>query len=228
MIRPLEKGTYYTEIIAQLKKEIANGTWKLGERLPGELTLAKQFNVSRSSIREALKALAYAGIVESKPGRGTFLLHVLDAPEADDFDDSAYAKLIEVRKLIEGQAAYWCVQRATPQQIQQLEAILREGEEDGDAALNVAHMKFHAAIARLADNPYLTRMIDSLNGEIKRQKEVNFKMLPREDRKEHWKVLEAIKSGDPSLARRVMVKHVEVFWKKGYKHAPATEEPQEQ
>ena len=71
-------------------------------------------------------------------------------------------------------------------------------------------------------------MIDSLNGEIKRQKEVNFKMLPREDRKEHWKVLEAIKSGDPSLARRVMVKHVEVFWKKGYKHAPATEETQEQ
>ena len=43
MIRPLEKGTYYTEIIAQLKKEIANGTWKLGERLPGELALAKQF-----------------------------------------------------------------------------------------------------------------------------------------------------------------------------------------
>ena len=76
MIRPATRTTLYKEVINQMIELIKTEEWKQGERIPGEIDLARRFEVSRNCVREALKALGHAGVVESKAGLGTFLAGV--------------------------------------------------------------------------------------------------------------------------------------------------------
>lgn len=66
----------YDEVVSQVKEEIKKGNLKTGEKLPSEQEMAKMFNVSRSTIREALTILRVEGIVETKKGVGTIILGI--------------------------------------------------------------------------------------------------------------------------------------------------------
>lgn len=206
--------------MVQMVKAIKENHWAPGSRLPGEQALAGTFGVSRTCIREVLKALAYSGVLEARPGQGTFLSEnaerILNGTQltAMMFSDSSYTELMQIRQLLEGQAAYWAAEHATPEDIEKLEYILN-GEERGESLYDI-HDKFHDAIVEISGNRLLVKLLNFLRSEIWAQRKFHYSVLPDKDRREHWKVLEAIKSGSPTKAWKAMIRHVNFFWKKQY------------
>ena len=73
MIRPATKSKLYEEVSAQIIEMVKIGEWKPGDQLISEAELGRTFQVSRNCIRESLKALELSGIIQSQPGRGTYL-----------------------------------------------------------------------------------------------------------------------------------------------------------
>lgn len=215
MLKPVAKKTLHMEVMQALNEAIRKGSWEVGGRLPSETALAETFQVSRTCIREVLKALSYSGILESRPGRGTFLKEVPNQSPALDALDSLlvepYTSFMEMRQMLHGQAAFWACERATPEDITRLERIVSEAEGTG---LADAHKLFHQEVARLSHNPILINMITQLDEHFKDLRELHFVVFPDKDRVEHVQVFEAIKDGPPSKARQVMMKHVDYIWKK--------------
>lgn len=144
----------------RLREQITEGHWPVGTKLPGETTLAKELGVGRSTVREALRALAGAGLVHPRQGAGVF---VVAAEPAEDWPTrlrrAAVSDVYEVRMAVEVQAARLAAHRRTPEDVQALEAALegrRAASAGDDAAFVDADIAFHAAVVATAHNPVLT------------------------------------------------------------------------
>lgn len=142
---------------------IRAGEWRLGERLPGETTLAVQLEVGRSTVREAIRQLAGRGVLSSRQGAGVFVT-ALDVPE--DWDAvlrrSGIVAVIEARVAIESEAAALAAERRTPTE---LRAIRRALEARGLPSPTLeqhvdADMAFHRSVVTAAHNPILTELFD--------------------------------------------------------------------
>ena len=104
--KPISRVNLHSEVMQQITAAIQSGQWKPGSKLPGEIALAEMFQVSRTCIREVLKALAYSGVVESRSGVGTFVKEIpseAPSPAVDLLSSTDYTQILEMRKLLEGQ-----------------------------------------------------------------------------------------------------------------------------
>ncbi|WP_225823346.1 FadR/GntR family transcriptional regulator [Streptomyces naphthomycinicus] len=144
----------------RLREQIAAGHWPVGGKLPGETTLARELGVGRSTVREALRALAGAGLVRPRHGAGVF---VIATEPAEDWPTrlrrAAVTDVYEVRMGVEVQAARLAAGRRTPEDVEALRAALegRRGAAAGDDAGFVdADIALHAAVVAAAHNPVLT------------------------------------------------------------------------
>lgn len=144
---------------ARLREQITGGHWPVGTRLPGETTLAKELGVGRSTVREALRALAGAGLVQPRQGAGVF---VLAAEPAEDWPArlrrAAVTDVYEVRMAVEVHAARLAALRRTDDDVTALHAALagrRAASTADDAAFVDADIAFHAALVAAAHNPVL-------------------------------------------------------------------------
>ncbi|MFI9843868.1 FadR/GntR family transcriptional regulator [Nonomuraea sp. NPDC051941] len=143
-----------------LREQITQGEWPVGTRLPGENALAKALGVGRSTVREALRALAGAGLVQARQGSGVF---VIATDIAEDWPArlrrAAITDVYEVRMMVETQAARMAAQRRTEEDVAALEEALaaraRAASQD-DAAFVDADIALHAAVVAAAGNPVLT------------------------------------------------------------------------
>jgi GntR family transcriptional repressor for pyruvate dehydrogenase complex len=219
VLKHANRSTLYDDIMFQMVNAIRDGHWASGSRLPGEQLLAGTFGVSRACIREVLKALTYTGVLEAHPGHGTFvsknaskILNGTQLMEGMLSDSFSYSELMEIRRLLEGQAAYWAAERSDAEDIERLEHILR-GEERGEPLYDI-HDAFHNAIIDMAGNRMLVKLLSFLRVDIWTQRKFHSGILPDGDRREHWNVLNAIKTGSPAKARKAMLQHVDFFWKK--------------
>mgnify|MGYP000858719485 FL=1 len=214
MFKPASKSTLHESVLNQSIDAIKKNIWEPGMKLPGEQALAKTFGVSRNCIREVLKALELSGIVEARPGDGTYLsinaLRNITNTEfvASLFEESTLKELVEARQLLEGQIAYWAAQRATEQQIQKMEELLLKDEEHPDVDI---HDKFHNVLAEMAGNRFLLRLLGSIRNELATQRLI-FKTSPVENlaafKKENWEICQAIKERNPEKAKKIMYKHL--------------------
>src|SRR2546427_9450483 len=131
-IAPIKSTRIYQEIVRQVKAMIAEGRLKSGDQLPPERDRAEKFVVSRTSVREALRALESLGLVEIRPGEGTFVREVsveaLIEPLAMVMfsQREAIGELFEARRLLEPAIAALAARRATPEEIHEMERILEE------------------------------------------------------------------------------------------------------
>ncbi|TDE42217.1 FadR family transcriptional regulator [Nonomuraea mesophila] len=142
-----------------LRAQITQGEWPVGTRLPGENTLAKTLGVGRSTVREALRALAGAGLVQSRQGSGVF---VIATEPAEDWPArlrrAAVTDVYEVRVIVETQAVRLAAARRTDDDMAALDAALEAREraaEGDDAAFVDADIALHAALVTAAGNPVL-------------------------------------------------------------------------
>lgn len=143
----------------RLREQIATGHWPVGAKLPGETTLAGELGVGRSTVREALRALAGAGLVRPRHGAGVF---VIAGEPAEDWPTrlrrAAVTDVYEVRIGVEVQAARLVAQRRTPEDVTALRTALegrRAAATGDDAAFVDADIALHEAVVAAARNSVL-------------------------------------------------------------------------
>lgn len=159
-VGPLRPSPLVEQAADRLRAQIAEGAWPVGSRLPGETTLAKDLGVGRSTVREALRALAGAGMLQPRQGAGVFvtaLRPVEDWPTR--LRRAAVADVYEVRTLLEVQAARLAARRRTDADVTALRTALAARRAaaggPGDAFVD-ADIALHAAVVAAAHNPVLT------------------------------------------------------------------------
>ncbi|MEU9289121.1 FadR/GntR family transcriptional regulator [Streptomyces sp. NPDC048275] len=144
----------------RLRDQITSGEWAVGTKLPGETTLAKSLGVGRSTVREALRALAGAGLVQARQGSGVFV--IATEPQegwSTQLRQAAITDVYEVRMLLEVEAAQLAAQRRTDDDLDVLNAALarrREAATGSDAEFVDTDIALHATVVAAAHNPVLT------------------------------------------------------------------------
>jgi GntR family transcriptional repressor for pyruvate dehydrogenase complex len=169
------KVTVVESIVEQIVRQIQAGTIKPGDRLPSERQLIEIMRVSRSSVREALQGLAMMGLIESRPGQGTFvsdsLHHMVPNVNRPGLSASLQhemrIKLIEARRTVECTTARLAAERATDETITQLQQIFAEYRETTlhgsyQRALSGPHHSFHLKLAEMTQNPFYTPVVETL------------------------------------------------------------------
>jgi len=212
----------YMHIVEQIQDLIKEGKLKPGDKLPSEHILAGKFGASRPSVREALTALEILGITESRGGKGNFIRDNLRSPLYEQRfkeleEEESPFELLEARKAVETEIAGLAAEKATSEDIREIEKALDRMENTLDDTPRVMEFdrKFHIAIAKAAHNSILFQMMNYLADGLKESLWVNIKekswALPGHPQKyleEHTKLLEAIKKGDKKAARRTMYSHL--------------------
>src|ERR671926_1375446 len=135
VLEPVKRSRIYEHIVDQIRALIREGRWTPGDQIPPERELAERFRVSRTSVREALRALEMQGVIESRQGGGTFVrtadTEALVPPLAAAIlrGQRELAEVLEVRELIEPGIARLAATRATPEHVSELEQILERQRE---------------------------------------------------------------------------------------------------
>lgn len=226
--KPLSKTTLSEQVAMQLASQLAAGRWKPGEKLPSEAELGKAFNVGRSTLREALTSLAFIGLIRMRAGGGSYVSEqpskYLDGPllgkgmltTEKDVND-----LSEARLLLETEVAALCAQRASGQDCQALDNILKEMDaaiKQGGAGFRELDLSFHLAIAAGSKNEVLSELLKHIRGGLQELITKSLLLPAGMDLayKQHRRIVEAVKQRNVAGARQAMRRHLRAF-QRGYK-----------
>lgn len=214
----------YEQIAAIIEQKITNGEISPGDKLDSVEQLAKNFEVGRSAIREALTALQARGIIEIRQGEGTYIRKVtaqdisLNIPTYASFSQQDLQQIFEVRKILELGLIGNAAKRRTARHLEQLkEALIKMNDAliDPEKSSN-ADMRFHAIIAEAADNPLLVSMLQSVSKPIAQQIQHTRSILSTTDHaalynlhEEHTVIYSALVNADDVQAKQAMAKHLE-------------------
>lgn len=217
-------------IVDYIRGLVERGELTPGDRLPAERELASQLGVSRAVLREALATLAALGIVESRHGRGVFIVggsvqataqRLSMALSTDEnltlADNQARIhELFDIRRVLEGAAAEWASQRATDEQIVEMRAVLNKDREVRSAEpVDMAFAseldgRLHALIAASTANRTLILLMAVLLDELSLARNQSLAIPGRIQRslRQHQTLVDAIAAHDVSLARVSMLEHI--------------------
>ena len=234
--RTVLKTRVSESIIEQVRDLITSGRLKSGDRLPAEREFAQTLSVSRSAVREAIRALESLGIVEARAGEGTFVVTPPQGKGRDPITASLFQawstqrNLFEVRRVLEPGLAALAARRATPEQIEKMRAIL--DDQKGKVHAGESYMKedtiFHYLIAEATGNEILLRVADSLMELLRETRDTSRKIASRPSRslKQHQAILQAIEARNPLMAERRMREHIRAIEQLIFSSAKQpTEEP---
>jgi GntR family transcriptional regulator, transcriptional repressor for pyruvate dehydrogenase complex len=219
MYRAVQTSRLYEQIVQQIEESISKGALKEGDQLPAERELAQQFGVSRTAVREAVKALREKGLVEAYPGRGTFITSATPRTIRQSLDrmirggpQEGTAHLVEVREILEPEIAALAASRADEETVTEMReavAVMDRSKRDPEAYIE-ADLDFHLALAEAAANPLILSLIDSIVGVLREQRTSIFMVEggPERGQYHHKKILEAVEHRDPQGAREAMRAHL--------------------
>jgi GntR family transcriptional repressor for pyruvate dehydrogenase complex len=219
MLKAIEKKRAYEDIVKQIRTLIEKGKLKRGDQLPVERELSETFKVSRATVREAIFNLEVMRLVQRRQGDGTYVIasseETLVQPlaaalfhERDDIID-----IFSIRKMIEPEVAQLASANATPEEIAELEELLKEQEEEiaGGKSSVQTDTDFHHLLARMSRNRILERLLLALVDLLRRTRENYLQTNERTERslRGHREILKAIKNGQGRVARQAMRRHLE-------------------
>lgn len=212
-------------IVEQFIEQIQSGHYQTGDKIPSELELITQFDVSRSVIREAVTELRSLGFVETRHGIGTF---VKEQPDAQSFllSHASLAtlndilSLLELRISLETEAVFLAAERRQPQHLEKMQRALHDFQQHiHSSALDgtvLADYHFHIAIAEASGNQYFVDFLKYLGEKIiprARLRSIELNPDTRLDylnnvHLEHLNIFKAILDQDAALARQMMRAHL--------------------
>jgi DNA-binding FadR family transcriptional regulator len=210
----------YEQIVQQIEESILKGSLKAGDQLPAERELAIRFGVSRTAVREAVKALREKGLVEAYSGRGTFITDGTSQAVRQSFDlmvkigqPEGSTDLAEVRSILEPEIAALAAERAEESDratLREAVAVMDRSLKDADAYIE-ADLDFHLALAEAAANPLILSLIDSIVGLLREQRLRIFQVEggPQRGQIHHKRILEGMEKRDAKMARDAMKAHLE-------------------
>ena len=222
----IQRGSLVDEVIDKLREQISSGAWAVDARIPTEPELVEALNVGRGTVREAVRALAHAGLLEVRRGDGTYVRarSELSGALRREIQATTHDHVQEVRRAIEVEAARLAARRATPADLAACDAAL--------AARDVAARKvemadprdtswvdewveadahFHTAMVAAAGNPLLLDLYLEIGSALRT---VLYERALRTDFDRflvagHSTLLDAVRAGDPEAAVREASLNVE-------------------
>jgi GntR family transcriptional repressor for pyruvate dehydrogenase complex len=197
----------------------------VGDRLPSERELGEQFGVSRTVVREAVRALVAKGLIEVRSGSGLRVAAVGAANVSESMGlflrgaTLDFAKVHEVRKMLEVHIAGVAAERRTAEDVAEMTGVCEQMEaamdDVGQASLH--DLEFHRAIARATHNELYLVLLDSIGHPLVDIRRENLSAGSGPDTvRLHRAILDRITAGDPAGAQAAMSEHldsVEEFWK---------------
>jgi GntR family transcriptional repressor for pyruvate dehydrogenase complex len=217
LIEPIRRSRLYQDIVSQIESLLDRGELRPGDQLPPERALAEQFQVSRASVREALRSLELLGVVETRAGGGTFVRRTAPEDLARPLSNliargHALTDVIEVRGLIEPAIAASAAERIRPDELAELRAILTQQAEKVAAGEPYAEedTRFHELIGQAARNELLTTMLgviwDVLRSSREQWLQTNQRAHSSIDA--HQRILAALEAHDAEAARAAAAHHI--------------------
>ncbi|WP_274631121.1 FadR/GntR family transcriptional regulator [Arvimicrobium flavum] len=218
-IEPLVREGASERLVHRLLGMVKAGNLKPGDRLPGERELAGLFNVSRPTIREAVKALIVLGVLKSRHGDGIFVspLEAADLLGPISFflslRDVEIERLYDARALIEGEIAARAAERATEADADELDQFIAQQENvlADPVAYREVDTRLHRRLAEIADNPFLARAAESMN-----VLGLEFRKIASETAEviagsvnDHKRIVAGLRARDANAARTAMREHME-------------------
>jgi GntR family transcriptional repressor for pyruvate dehydrogenase complex len=217
MFKPIKHVKVSDEIVDQIRNLISQGKLKPGDRLLPERELIREFDVSRPSLREALNSLMTMGFLEIK-GKRTFVKSVASESVQNPLsliikaDTQKIFDLIEVRKAIETWGAFHAAERATEEDIKQLENIIGEMKKafESGRSWEKQDADFHLGIAQATHNTIQTHMMSTIYDLLRESVAKVFKDRAKVKKllNHHQRIFNAIKNHSPDNARERTLEHL--------------------
>jgi DNA-binding FadR family transcriptional regulator len=215
------KNRLVDRVVEAIQERITQGVLLPGAMLPPERELCDQLGVSRTALREAVRMLASKGLLETRPGVGTIVRqlnsnHVLE-PLSILVQTSnggiTLDHLHEVRKILEVENARQAAEKATPEDIQRIQALVEQMEaaqEDG-AQFTLLDTEYHRLIAEMTHNPLLVLLLDTIRDLMSsvREKVWQYPNFTRVILPDHRHIARLIAAHRSSEAARTMQEHLD-------------------
>src|ERR1051325_3047692 len=221
-IEPLEREPrLYERVVDKILDLISSGAWKPGHRLPPERELSDAFGVSRTVVREAIKALEARGVLESVAGSGVSvrladfdmvsrsLQTYMQLSNRVDFE----IRLNEVRRVLEVEMVALAAARRNPEQLTKLHQICQQMRAGGNTAKEMAELDFqlHVTLAEATQNDLFKVLLAPLINQLRDQIILTWEDFPRPVNlvfEQHEAIVAAEKNSDAEGGRRSMTKHL--------------------
>lgn len=212
----MDKKLLGERIEEELMRCILEEPLEVGQKIPNEFDLAKQFGVGRSTIREAVKGLVSKGILEVRRGSGTYVVSTsltVDDPLGLSKLQDKYKlalELFDVRLMLEPEIAAQAAEYVTAEEMEQLcrlrdevERLYQNGEDH-----TPKDVEFHTCIARCSKNRVVETLVPIINTAVMTFANLTHRMLREETIETHRAVVDAIADQDPVGARCAMIMHL--------------------
>jgi GntR family transcriptional repressor for pyruvate dehydrogenase complex len=215
----VKRSKLYEKVAQQITEMMRDGLLKPGDRLPPERELAETFQVSRSSLRDAIRVLEVMGLVTPRQGEGTIVCDVsaesLMSPLSSMLlhKRELVSELLDLRRMIEPPLAGRAATRATPEELFRLEDILRRQKakvDRGELAVE-EDSEFHYAIAEAAKNTVVLRVVDVFMDLLRESRARSLQVQGRLQKSfaGHQLIFRAIKRRNAVAAEVAMRRHIE-------------------
>jgi GntR family transcriptional repressor for pyruvate dehydrogenase complex len=217
-IQPVIRQSLHRQVAESLRALITTGKLRPGDALPPERQLAKEFGVSRVTIREALRVLQLWGLVEARQGGGNFVgapsLEHIVGPLATiiQHNQQLQDELLDARFIFEPSVCWLAAQRCTESDLAAIEAIIerqRERVERGELAVE-EDSAFHLALAEATHNRVVPPLIQAINDLLleSRLRSLRTPDRPRRSLEGHLRIVAALRTRDADAARQAMGDHI--------------------
>jgi len=214
----VRRNKVYEEVAKQIERLILKKL-KPGDKLPSERELAELLQVSRSSIRDAIRGLELLGLVEPRQGSGTIVRELSSELVVNPFSaalkqrQEMVSELLDFRKMLEPPLAARAATHASPEEIAEMEEILQrqaKTQDQGDAAI-AEDAEFHYSVALASGNSVVLKVIDTIMDLLRDTRERSLQVEGRSQKSlaGHRRILAAIKRHDAEAAKAAMRRHIE-------------------
>ncbi|WP_095171215.1 FadR/GntR family transcriptional regulator [Pseudomonas sp. Irchel 3H3] len=204
---PLIKRSLVDQALEQLRLRINTGSWTVGQRLPTEPELAAELGISRNTVREAMRVLAFSGLIEIRQGDGSYLRAVVDPLDTmKALSRCSHEQARETRHILEVEAIGLAALRRTDEDLVVLrEALTISGTHyHGDLDSYIAcDMVFHRRLVDAAHNPTLSELYRYFSSIVGAQLRETLNIVPRRQAvfDLHVDLLDAVEQRDPERAK---------------------------
>ncbi|MFJ4064994.1 FadR/GntR family transcriptional regulator [Pseudomonas sp. NPDC089996] len=203
----LTKRSLVELAVERMRERILQGDWQVGQRLPTEPVLALELGISRNTVREAMRVLAFSGLVEIRQGDGSYLRTCLDPLQAvQAMSRCTLEQARETRHILETEAIGLAALRRTDEDLHGLRVALTGSAEHfhGDVDAYVCcDLVFHQRLIDAAHNPALSELYRYFSGVVAAALQHNMASVPRSQATFdlHGQILDAIEQRDPERAK---------------------------
>ncbi|MCS3511505.1 MULTISPECIES: FadR/GntR family transcriptional regulator [Pseudomonas] len=206
-IAPLIKRSLVDQALEQLRWRITEGKWAIGERLPTEPELSAELGISRNTVREAMRVLAFSGLIEIRQGDGSYLRSMTDPLGAmRALSHCSLEQAQETRQILEVEAVGLAAVRRTEADLTALHEALKASAVlyHGDLEAYIsADLVFHKRLVDAAHNPALSELYQYFSAIVGAQLRQTLNISPRRQAvfDLHTALLEAVQHQDPERAK---------------------------